>query len=31
MNIWQGDFPDVNTNDDGYEYTAPVLLTLFNL
>lgn len=29
MNIWQGDFPDLNTAADGYEYTSPVLS--FNL
>jgi sulfatase modifying factor 1 len=23
-NIWQGDFPDINTADDGYEAVAPV-------
>lgn len=26
MNIWQGDFPEYNTKDDGYEYTCPVYL-----
>ena len=24
MNVWQGDFPEFNSKDDGYEYTAPV-------
>lgn len=23
-NIWQGEFPDGNTGDDGFEYTCPV-------
>jgi sulfatase modifying factor 1 len=24
MNVWQGTFPEVNTQDDGYRGTAPV-------
>ncbi|KAG8227540.1 hypothetical protein J437_LFUL008412 [Ladona fulva] len=24
MNIWQGDFPNVNTGEDGFKGTAPV-------
>jgi sulfatase modifying factor 1 len=24
MNIWQGDFPQYNTKQDGFEFTAPV-------
>lgn len=24
MNIWQGDFPEYNSVDDGYMFTAPV-------
>ena len=24
MNIWQGEFPDENTAEDGYNVTAPV-------
>lgn len=24
VNIWQGKFPEENTRDDGYEFTAPV-------
>lgn len=24
LNIWQGNFPDNNTGDDGYEYLCPV-------
>ena len=25
MNLWQGEFPDLNTVDDGFEYTNPVI------
>jgi len=28
MNIWQGDFPDLNTASDGYEYTSPVFFSI---
>ena len=30
MNIWQGNFPDTNTAEDGFSYTSPVSFYFYN-